>query len=320
MKINNLFLATFFSLIYAWSILQLPILSSIDSVNYLYYAHNSFLVLVVRFDKGIVYGLLNEPVWLLINYFFAFIFNNNPKSVVFALSFLVSFSLCFYSYRFNIKVRNIPIVFFLLLFPMLIANSVVNIRGGVALVIFLLAFFSKNKKLKYFLFLLTPFIHISFSLIIIFYFLVSWISNIKVTTYSKIALIFLAILFLSIFLNNVSSDAIRQLGNTHKISFSGIGFLFWFIFFLIEIIFLDIKKFFVYDKKFYLLGISFLIFYLMNYFVFYGSARIVQVGLFFIILSLFYLKYIGRLFGSSMLLLFLIHDWYNRLSDKGLGF
>jgi hypothetical protein len=60
----------FLSLCYALIISKfMPVLSSKDYMSYYYYSEMSGVVLLKRFDAGIEFFLLNEPLWLLINIF-----------------------------------------------------------------------------------------------------------------------------------------------------------------------------------------------------------------------------------------------------------
>lgn len=323
-SINNIYVVFFISVSYSILIIQLPILDAMDSQVYYRYASSSEIELIERFSHGVLFGILNEPIWLISNILINYFSFNNPETVMFTISFFISFIAAYYLYRYNKTYQDLIITLLVLSLPLFIANSISHLREGFAFAIFIIGFFSSNKIIKYWLILSTPFIHIGFALILIMYFSMLLVQKIRISFSLKLFSYLFIIVMLSILLFNFSSENIRQstsesIGN---ITGSGMGFLFWSFYLLNLLINMNSKKinFYKVDKQIFMFSIITLIFYLCNYYYFYGVARILQNTVFFHVIALKYLKTNGKIIGSLMLILYIVYEWLSRFNQENLGF
>ena len=163
---NNLKIFTI-SMIYALFLtLYFPIDDSIiDRGNYLIYAENSLIIVGRYLDESILALFFNEPVWLMINIVLSSFLEpqNTLRTIIFVSSFTVSFLLL----RNNL--RYFWILLIILAFPNVIKNFIIHIRQGLAIAFFLIGWFSSSKSTKYFFFILSPFVHTSFFIVVSIY-------------------------------------------------------------------------------------------------------------------------------------------------------
>lgn len=313
------------SLVYAFFVIQLPILHSIDSINYLNYPLIANSELEYSFSKSFLFFLFAEPIWLLVNHFlYDFIFKD-PENVVLFISFFISVISCYYALKLsNNYIFRILVMFLLLLSPLFLANSVSHLRGGFAFSIFLIGFFSSKNSVRMFLLLITPFIHISFILIIIVYFYSTICKKYNISVFLSLSFIMLAAFLIYLFLNYLTDDLIRQASSIseEKIVSSGMGFLFWFIY-LINLL-VNKKIYNIENKSFqsiaFYFSVNMIVLYLSLYFIFYGAGRFLEVSLFFHFVAIFYLNNYGRIIAFNLLVIFTLLDWFLRFNSENLGF
>lgn len=321
-KINNLYVTLFLAGLYGYLITLLPVLTSVDSISYLSYAVDSESELVRRFSVSTAQGFVNEPAWLLLNIGLSNLLNRNPESIVLFISFLAAFFSFYFVFKSSVTTRNIIIIFILMASPIFLSNFVSHLRGGVAMALFITAFMQKNKNIKAALLLVTPFIHISFVIVLCGYLLsiVSLKLRLSDSVYLLVSLVFASAL--TVFLVNFSSPDVRQTTSENSVNVSGVGFLFWLIYFF-NVCFFS-RRTFEYraeiDRVIFLFSINMLLFYLCSYFVFYGAGRIMEVTFIFHVVSLFFIKNLGRAIGLSMIFFLNVFLWLTKLNEPNLGF
>ncbi len=214
------------ALIYATFLTSLPIDNFVDRVNYFMYARTSRAV-ADFYSYSIISYLTNEPLWLVLNSFlYTFV---SDETVIRIFIFVPAFVS---AYLLAAKGRyNVGLICIALLVPGIVQNYIIHIRQGVAIAVFLLGFLSDDRRIRYTMILLAPFIHSAF-FVVSPLFLVVEVAN-RFTTfnvYLRFGLIVLALTIIVAFLGVIMSSAlVRQVDEYQNIDteFSGLGFMFW---------------------------------------------------------------------------------------------
>lgn len=265
-----------FSLIYAFTLCNLPLDVFKDREYYLIYASNSDLILNRFYSRGLLTIFSNEPLWLLINSILSIILdsNNVVRLIIFSSSFSISY------YFIKMDRRNAVWLCLFLLSPQVIKNHIIHLRQGLALAFFLIGYNMKSKFFKNLFFLLSPLIHSSF-FFVLFILMISNISKIfereiVIRTIFTLLSFFTLIIF-SEFISNYFGA--RQLVNLYETDISGLGFLYW----------SSIAAIMISSGHRYLMtnyfSLSAVLFYLSAYFILPVSGRIFESCLIFVLIS-----------------------------------
>lgn len=292
----------------------IPIDVIIDRDNYLDYADNSGLILLSYFDSGLHVILFNEPIFLFINLFLSFLFTseNVVRSIIFFSAFTTSFLVLRYNFRYFF------ILFLFLLIPQVLKNYVIHLRQGLAVSFFLIGYLSTNKKTfkSIFFIFISPFVHSSFFVLIIFIYGIKFLTQLKFDYNLKVAIISLFGLLSSMIMETVG----KLVGARQVVEYqftieniSGIGFLFWlFILFIFSI---QGKEF----LKSNLFSIAILIFYLTTYFFIPVTARIFESGIILVLLSGLNLTYWRKYTFIGLIIFFAAFTYILNLGSPYLG-
>lgn len=283
--------------LYAFFLVSLPMEGMADRANYLEMARISPVIIARELAQGFNSFLANEPVWFLLNALLNLRFSDVEvvRIVIFFSSFLVSYLL----------LLNNPKSFFLLLlvlfFPQVMKNFVIHLRQGLAIAVFMLGWFSFDRKNKIFFIGLAPFIHSSF-FIIIAIMLGGWLlKKLKTAPDIKLVAYFCFSLSLSLLVATLSALIGARQATTTVITaegVTGIGFLFWCGMLLIML--LQGRRFL--HQHTVALGI--LIFYLVAYFFTPISGRVFESGILLVLLALLATTGWRRLVTLTLLLAF----------------
>ncbi|MGF1697562.1 hypothetical protein L4C54_18020 [Vibrio lamellibrachiae] len=311
-KIQWLIISFLISFIYSGVLSSLPVDVFYDRINYLYYAEKSYIIFLHNMESGLLRTFFNEPIWLLLNTALASILS--PESVIrvyiFISCFLLSFSLC-YANR-----KHFFFVMFALLFPLLIKNYIVHLRQGVAMSIFSLGYFSKNLKVKASLISLTPFIHVSFFIIIGVMALGNMVRFKGISPGVKALIGFIILLVIAILLPYIASLlGARQGERAARLSMnvSGVGFFFWMT---ILLVFLLSGR----DAILKSLSAIFILFlYLSLYFISPFSGRVLESGLIIVLFSITLLGVRSRYTMYLLLAFWSLAMWLPRISQDYMG-
>lgn len=258
-----------FGAIYAAYLAWLPIDGFLDRENYVLYANSSYVIQAFYLHSYISY-LTNEPIWLAMNvYLYEFIdVDSIIRIFIFFPAFVTSYIV--------MRKRNfvIPIALAIMIVPGVVQNYIVHIRQGVAVSIFLAGYFSKDRRIGYFLIALSPFVHSAFFVISGLYFACELLGRVKfIKPQWRIMLMVAAILVVAAFMEIVMASAsFRQVNEYRNVEteISGLGFLAW-LFMLLLICSQGVK--FVEDNLFSVLS---LIFYLLIYFFAPFAGRVIE--------------------------------------------
>lgn len=264
------------SIVYGWLLSELPLDAFKDRSNYLVYAEKSPLILSHYWSDGILTGLANEPIWLLINVILGSMLE--PETTLRVIIGVPAGIVAFQVLRTNPK--NFMWLLFFLFLPQVIKNHIVHLRQGVAISFFLVGWFSHRALIRWCFILFTPFIHASFFFILLFLLLTYPLRRLKFAAdLRNVVFVFLGI-FISMCLPVVSDFLGARQSDVYdfeSVNVSGIGFIFWFM--VLMLLTLEGKVFV--RQHMFIIGL--LILYLSTYFFVEVSARIFE-SVFFILL------------------------------------
>lgn len=290
----------------------LPIDAFIDRDNYIDYATFSSVILSSNIEQGLNVVFFNEPLWLLINTLLGLILS--PENTLIILIFISSF-ITFYITFVNSKPELFILILLFLLLPQVLKNNIIHIRQGLAIAIFLLAWFSESKKYSLILMFCAPLIHSSFFIVCMILIYSKCMEKINFSNGINISLfIFLGIIFsLSIMFFASYLGARQGSEGGAGLDISGAGFIFWLC--ILFICLLEGKSFFIKNK----ISIYFIIFYLVSYFLIPTSARIFESVLIIVLLSTTYFTGYRKLSFIAFFLLYFLIQWLTRLDKPGFG-
>ena len=302
----------FISFVLAYFLATLPIDVFYDRGNYLVYAQNSINILLRYLNRGVLNVFSNEPLWLSINIILSSWLSpeNTLRIIIFFASF-ISTSLVLKNNQ-----KYWYLVFLILLLPQVIKNDIVHLRQGLALAIFLIGWYSRNRRTKLLFIGLAPFIHTSF-FFIDFILLVTFI--LKYLRYSKgiraivIVLLGIVLNFSLIFITSLLGARQADQYSQVDMSVSGLAFIFWFV---ILIVFLSEGKQFA-NK--YAFEQAALIFYLKTYFFMPVTARIFESAILLVLLAGLQLTKWRRWVFLAGFTFYFIYSYLPRLSQPLLG-
>lgn len=266
------------SLTYGWVLAGLPLEVFKDRTNYLIYADQSSLILLRYWSQGILTGLTNEPIWLLLNAGLALVFE--PETT---LRIVIGVPASIVAYLvLRAEPKNFIWLLLFLFLPQVLKNHIVHLRQGVAVSFFLIGWFANWRAMRWFFFLFTPFIHASFFFILTLLFLTAIFRKLRLAAGLRNILFIFVGLTLSIFLAAVA----KFLGARQAVEYdfavadiSGLGFIFWSI--VLFVMILQGRTF----MRQYAFAIGVLVFYLSTYFFIEVTARIFESALIILLLA-----------------------------------
>jgi len=296
----------------ASTLAALPIDAFNDRDNYLTYARYSDVISLRYEAEGLFAVFANEPLWLFLNTFLAQFLS--PDNVVRVLIFVPSFVIAWQLLRH--EPRNAIWIIAFLLAPQVVKNHIVHLRQGVAIAIFVSAYFAKPGWLRYGLMLAAPLVHSSF-LFVLTIGAVAWASG-RLQLSPRVRLMALTVAFamMAAMMGAVAGTAGARQAFAYafvELDISGIGFLFWASIF---VLFITADRDFLHDHIF---GLSNLAFYLVSYFIIPVSARIFESGLFLVFLAGLKLPGLRKYVFLLAFTLFGIAQYISRLDLVLLG-
>ena len=301
------------ALIYGSILTSLPLEVFKDRANYLIYADRSFYILLSRFTSDVLSGLTNEPVWLLFNSLLRYFFE--PETTLRILIGIPASTVAYLVLRSDPK-NFIWLLLFLLL-PQVLKNHIVHLRQGVAISIFLIAFFSSFRPLRWFLLLLTPFIHASFFIVLALLALATIASKFRLAADLRILLFVVFGFSVSVSLAGIAQilgarQALVYDFTTAQIS--GLGFLFWAI--VLVLLMSQGAKF----NRQHTFAIGVLALYLSTYFFIEVTARIFESSILIVLLAGLQMSGWRRMAFISMIISYGVLGYGSKLDQPWMGF
>ena len=261
-----------FATIYAYTLMNLPLLDFHDRVNYLIYASDSDFIQTFYSHSWVSY-LSNEPIWLAINSYLTNHFRSDD--VVRLIIFVSAFTTAWITL--SQREHSLYLLVIVLFVPGILQNFIVHLRQGLAISLFVIGYFSRHRTVACVFMASSALIHSAFFLINGMYIITVIINKSSYLTYfqkccvaiSVSAIIPILISFLSGWFEFRQVDEYRYAST----SFSGLGFISWFAIF---IVLLSGGRAFVIKNLF---PVSITALYLAGYFVLPYSARIIECAL-----------------------------------------
>lgn len=304
------FTSALYSLIFSF---VLPLDGFKDRGNYLIYAEKASEFIARYLDQGVVSFLTNEPIFLSVNYFLSLFFS--PELTLQLLIFLFSFIFAFAVLSYDKKLFLWLLL--LLLLPQVLKNNVMQLRQGYAVAMFTLAWLCLHGKPRIFLIALTPLMHSSFFVVLLFLLIYKTAHWIKLNFGLRAFFVGLAALVASIALLYLASVVGARQGVRYAdadLNVSGLAFLFWFVVF--SLFLLQPKSWFTKHG----FPVVTLLVYLVMYFTFPLSARVFESTLPLVLIAGFSMQG-WKLYSFKFLFLFYFcYQYYLGLQQPFLGF
>jgi hypothetical protein len=202
--------------------------------------------------------------------------------------------------------------------PQVLKNNIVHLRQGLAISIFLIGYFSKNRFISPCFLLMSIFIHSSFIFIVFFYYLNIIFLHLRLAADVRATLVLIFGVFISILgLSIAGMLGARQGVNAEYTSFGGrdigFGFLFWLS---ILLLYFSAGKQFLKEQS---LSIIILLFYMSTFLFFPVTARIFESGLILVLLTGLHLNGKNLLIFLSAFFIYFILQWASRLGTPYYG-
>lgn len=283
-----------------------------DRANYLVYAGDSEAIMLRYVSGGVLSFVVNEPLWLSINIFLNFFFT--PEQVVLLVIFFSAFVTAFLIL--NINPKCILFLLFILIFPQVVGKYVVHLRQGLAISVFLLGWFSRSIKWRWFFFISASLIHASFFFIIALYFISVIMCRLNLTINLKLFVIFTFGLIVSFSLGFISS--LLGARQSHEYAFSaenvsGLGFIFWLG--VLFLYWLQGREFTRHNA----FSMAILVFYLTTYFFIEVTGRVFESAVIIVLLSSLELTFWRKKLFILVCSCFVFLSWLLRINQPWLG-
>jgi hypothetical protein len=301
------------SLIYGFTLSQIPTKEFSDFSNYLVYAEYSMETLFIRAGAGVLSVLANEPLWLIGNGFLSLFLQ--PEAVVRIIIFLSAFSVAFITL--SSKPKNTIWLLLILISPVIIKNHLVHIRQGTAIAVFLAGWFLANNYWRYFFIGLTPFIHSSFFIVIFILLLSMFMLKIRLRSGLSSIIFFLVGASIGITLISIASFLGARQGVDNqflKNGTSGLGFIFWLF---IGVVMYSRKNFFLRDHVF---EIGCILIYLGAYFFTELTARVFESAILLVLLAGLELKNWRLSVFQASISSYVMLIWLFKVGTPAFGF
>ncbi len=306
-NLNYKILVLIISLIYSYILSNISMDNIVDRENYLTYANESIYILARNFLAGYLVLFSNEPLWLSLNILLSNYFE--AKEVVRIIIAFSSFIVAYYVLSQDPK--YFVFLLLVLLLPQVIKNHIVHLRQGLAVSIFLIAWFAEKRINRIVLFSLTPLIHVSF-FFVLFFICLNWIATkIKLSINIKILLNIIIGISIGLIIGIIANMFGARQSNQYNdmASVSGLGFMYWFSF--LSLLLIEGKTFL--NKN--IVVISMLIFYLTTYFTFEATARVFESSLILLLISGINLKNYRKLIFFILFIIYFLLQYtlkYNK--------
>lgn len=270
--------AVLVSMAYATILASLPLRAFQDRENYLAYAENSLLILARHAVEGPLTLLVNEPLWLLFNSGIASVLSPEEtlRVIILVPAFMVAYRLLQAHPR-----QWIWLLVFLLL-PQMMKNHVIHLRQGLAVAVFLWAWFSERRWVRLGLMSVTPFLHASFFLVLSIYGVSRVMTRMRFAADLHGISYILGSLVAGLSVGVLASSLGARQAAEYEFGMgdiSGLGFVFWFF---ITVLYITQGKRFISNHAFAFGGV---VFYLVTYPLIEVAARFFESMIPFVLLA-----------------------------------
>lgn len=265
--------------IYAAVLASTPMEGIADRANYLEMASVSPVIFLRFFAEGYLAVFTNEPLWLAINSFLNLFFSDEVvvRILIFIPAFVVAYKVLLY------KPGSFIFLLLILFAPQVIKNFILHLRQGVAIALFVYAWFCRARYVKLSLIAMTPLIHSSFFFVIVLLVATEFLKRMRFGADLRLMVYTAMGLTLGFAIGGLSQalgarQATNDTMNTDS-GASGLAFIYWSIILLLFV--LQGKK---YIKE-YCYAISSILLYLTMYFLTPIAGRVFESSVVFVFLA-----------------------------------
>lgn len=298
---------------YALALASLPVDAFVDRDNYLIYVRDAGRILEGRLEAGWLPTLANEPLWLLLNLALGAVLA--PEDVVRSLVLLPA---AVVAWRvLEASPRDLGWLLLFLLVPQVVKNHVIHLRQGVAIAVFLLAWFRPAGSLRLLLLACAPLIHASFFFVLALMGLIGLARRLRLAADVQLVAVVGVGIALGLALQTLARAVGARQGDEYQFTateVSGVGFVFWFA--VLMLFCLQGRDF----LRRHALALGAVAFYLSTYFLVEVTARIFESMVAIVLIAGLTLSGWRRtafLGGVGALALI---DWVLRLQQPWAGF
>lgn len=289
---------------------SLPVGGFKDRAEYIAYAQESGRILAENFNDSWLYGLLNEPLWLVLNIVLSSIFD--AENVLRIFIFFGAFVPFLYAvYR---APRYTVLIVFLSLSSYVLTNHIHHIRMSVGVSVFLIAMSTYRAWLRLLLLGLTPFVHVMFFPLLAIYAIAAAVQRYRERLFLVVGGVLIAVVVMLASLEHLTGGA-RQVEHylSQEVQVGGGAFLVWGV---ILLAFVTSGKEYVRRNVF---EISIIVFFLGLYFVFPYTRRFLDAGIWLIIVAGLSLPRLNRYIFVGVMSFLTLWDLSRRIQEPGWG-
>jgi len=285
-----------------------------DRENYLEYARSSLVILARNFSISPLVGMMNEPIWLLVNAASGLVLG--PEHTVRAIIFLSGTTVAYLVLR--AMPRQWPWLLVFLLTPQVLKNHITHLRQGLGVACFLFGWFGISRSRRWIFMGLAPFIHASFFFVLTLHAINRVLMRLKLGGDVRTLAFVGVALGMGVGLGSIASLLGARQASTYDFTaddVSGAAFVFWAF---VSALLLTEHKRILQEHS---LAIAGTLFYLGTYFLIEVTARVFESIFILVLLAGLSLSGGRRLlFIVCMLSWGIVLQWMVRLTQEGSAF
>jgi hypothetical protein len=297
------------ALLYGLTLACLPLMAFQDRDNYLDYARDASVLLARSFDNPLI-GLVNEPLWLLLNAALGLVLT--PEQVVRTIIFLPAAVVAYVLLR--ASARNWAWLLLFLLLPAVLKNHITHLRQGAAIAVFLAGWHSDRRIPRWALMGLAPFVHASFFFVLGLHVLSGLLDRLRLANDVRAVVQTAVALVIGISLGAIAVLLGARQASGYEFAgtqVSGAGFAFWL---LVCAVFLSARQ---RSTAEYSLAQAGIVFYLGTYFFVEVTARVFESLLPVVLLAGCSLQKGRRIVFVLALAAWTVVQWIARITQDG---
>ncbi|MBL8252238.1 MAG: hypothetical protein JNJ76_01370 [Candidatus Competibacter sp.] len=310
-SLNYQLLALTLAVVYGGVLAGLPLDEFKDRASYLIYAEHSWEIFERYWGVSPLVGLVNEPLWLLINIGLAAVLP--PEAVLRTIIFVPATLVAWLVLRQNPRQFGWLLLFLML--PQVVKNHIIHLRQGLAIAVFLAGWLASRQSLRWTLFAATPFIHASFFFVLFLWVMVKSMRLLRLAADLRTLLVAGAAIGVggSYWLVDVLGARQAELYTASATDLSGLGFAFWAL--VLIVMFLQGREF----LRQYVFEISTIVFFLGTYFFSPVTGRIFESTLLLVLLSGLRLTGWRYLAFIWLFVVYIVQQWLMRIDQSNFG-
>lgn len=310
-SLNYQLLVLTLAVVYGGVLAGLPLDEFKDRANYLIYAEHSWDIFERYWGAGPLVGLMNEPLWLLINIGLAAVLP--PEAVLRTIIFVPATLVAWLVLRQNPRQFGWLLLFLVL--PQVVKNHIIHLRQGLAVAVFLAGWFTSRQSLRWTLLAAAPFIHASFFFVLFLWVMVKSMRSLRLAADLRTLLVAGAAVGVggSYWLMDVLGARQAELYTASAADLSGLGFAFWTL--VLIVMFLQGREF----LRRYTFEVSTIVFFLGTYFFSPVTGRIFESTLLLVLLSGLRLTSWRYLAFIGLFVVYIVQQWLMRIGEPNFG-